>query len=207
MTHRIIKLVSSFPMETIEKFIFQWFDWTEDLTTLNSSNKFLKYSIKWDYDRPTIRRITRWNETTVTFAIVDVTLHNTYTTETGTLDISCKSRTTTNVSNWRSRGTRKKKREKGRRRGEGKRNNVDTTRQGRVEERWIVFECFTTTVGFVFFFGSIDPWKITLKRSSLLEDNRQLFEIIRTGWNNDFCTLELRSIATTLCYYYSPLEG
>lgn len=86
---------------------------------MNSSNKFLKYSIKWDYDRPTIRRITRWIETTITFAIVDVTLHNTYTTETGTLDISCKSRTTTNVSNWRSCETRKKE-EKRERKGKGR---------------------------------------------------------------------------------------
>lgn len=59
-----------------------------------------------------------------------------------------------------------------------------STRHDTIEgwrREWIVFECFTTTVGFVFFFEPIDPWKITLKRSSLLEDNRQLFEIIRTG--------------------------
>lgn len=171
---------------------------------MNFSNKFLKYSIKWDYDRPTIRRITRWIETTITFAIVDVTLHNTYTTETGTLDISCKSRTTTNVSNWRSCETRKKE-EKRERKGKG-RETMSTRHDEEGEREMDTFRMFYD-FGFIFFFGPIDPWKITLKRSSLLEDNRQLFEIIRTGWNNDFCTLERRSIATTLCYYYAPLEG
>lgn len=74
---------------------------------------------------------------------------------------------------------REKKRKKGRERGrEEKQCRHDTTEEG--EREMDTFRMFYD-FGFIFFFGPIDPWKITLKRSSLLEDNRQLFEIIRTG--------------------------
>lgn len=59
------------------------------------------------------------------------TLHNTYTIESGTLDISCKSRTTINVSNWRSRETRKE--EKKKKQGGG-RETMSTRHDRRVEE-------------------------------------------------------------------------
>lgn len=54
-------------------------------------------------------------------------LHNTYTT----LDISCKSRTTTNVSNWRSRETRKEERKK---KQGGGRETMSTRHDRRMEE-------------------------------------------------------------------------
>lgn len=75
------------------------------------------------------------------------TLHNTYTIESGTLDISCKSRTTTNVSNWRSRETRKEEKKKNKE-GEEKQCRHDTTGGWRRVDSFRMFYDYSVSSSF-----------------------------------------------------------